>query len=175
MTIYSKYIPEIAGSLGARLAVGFCLVVGVGAGSAYAQQCGCSVPLTSLPAGQVIGQLSAVTGPVNVLGANGWVPASSGTPLSVGSQIETGVGGSASLSVGGCSVSLGAQAAASLVASDQALCVAVNETVPAGGPGNQAVLANPNNPTVMGIAGAAGLSSGIISVTTRKDSAPASP
>jgi len=176
MTIYSRSVPKIAGALGARVAIGFLLVAGSGAGAAYAQECGCSVSLASLPAGQVIGQLTAVSGSVNVLGPNGWVPASAGTPLSLGSQIETGAGGSASLSVGGCSVSLGAQAAANLVASNQSLCVAVNETAPAGAPGNEALAgASPNNPVVMGIAAGTGLTSAVISVATQKEDAPASP
>ena len=169
MTVYSTVVPKV-GALGARVAIGLCLAIGGGAGVAYAQQCGCSVPLSSLPAGQSVGRLSALSGSVNVLGANGWTPATAGTPLAVGSQIETGPGSSATLSVGGCSLNLGAQAAASLVASDQSLCVAVNNTVP-----GQSVGSAPQiNPLVLGIAGG-GAVAGIVAVATRDNDSPASP
>jgi len=169
MTSCSTFVPKIVGVLSSRVAIGLCLAIGGGAGAAYAQQCGCTVPLANLPAGQAIGLLTAVSGQVSVLGPNGWVPASSNMTLSIGSQIETGASSAASLSVAGCSVNLGAQAAASLVASNQSLCVAVNNTLP----GQTVGSASPNNPTVMGIAGGIGATATVIAVAT-KDNAPAS-
>jgi len=168
MTVYSTFVPKM-GALSARVAIGLCLAIGGGAGAAYAQQCGCSVPLSSLPAGQAIGQLSTLSGSVNVLGANGWTPARAGTPLSVGSQIETGAGSSATLSVGGCSVNLGAQAAASLVASNQSLCVAVRDVAPGQNVGSAPQI----DPLILGIAGA-GAVGGIVAVATRDSDSPAS-
>jgi len=168
MTVYSTFVPKV-GALGARVAIGLCLAIGGGAGAAYAQQCGCSVPLSSLPAGQAIGQLTVSSGSVNVLGANGWTPARAGTPLSVGSQIETGAGSSATLTVGGCSLNLGAQAAASFVASNQSLCVAVRDVVPGQNVGSAPQI----DPLVLGIAGA-GAVGGIVAVATRDSDSPAS-
>jgi len=115
---------------GFGLAAGFCVAMSLGAGAAFAQDCGCTVPLSSLPSGQAIGQLSSVSGPVNVLSGDGWVSAASGTPLFVGSQIETGAGAVASLAVGGCSLNIGAQSAAALITANQALCVSVSSTAP---------------------------------------------
>jgi len=157
-----------------RLILGFCVAVGGLSGTAYAQECGCSVPLATLSTTQVIGQLSAISGPVSVLGANGWVPASAGTPLSIGSQIETGAGGTALLTVGGCSLNIDAQAAVSLVAADQALCVAVESTSPIGVGGNGIAKVPVNNPTVMGIAGGVFGTAGAIAIAT-EDDRPASP
>jgi len=157
-----------------RLILSFCIAaVGVSE-TAYAQECGCSVPLANLPTTQVVGQLSATSGPVSVLGANGWFPASAGTPLSLGSQIETGAGGTALLTVAGCSLNIDAQAAVSLVASDQALCVAVESTTPIGGGGNGVASAPINNPIVMGIAGGVFGTAGAIAIAT-EDDRPASP
>jgi len=168
MTVYSTFVPKL-GALGARVAIGLCLAIGGGAGAAYAQQCGCSVPLSSLPAGQTVGQLSALSGSVNVLGANGWTPARAGTPLSVGSQIETGAGSSATLLVGGCSLNLGAQAAASFVASNQSLCVAVRDIVPGQNVGSAPQI----DPVVLGIVGT-GAAAGIVAVATKNNDSPAS-
>jgi len=176
MSVCFTDVPKVVSALGVRVIAGFCLAVGVGAGAAYAQDCGCVVPLSNLPSGQAIGQLTSASGPVNVLGGNGWVSASTGTPLFVGSQIETGAGASASLAVGGCSLSVGAQSAASLIPTNQSLCVSVTNTAPGANPaGNAAAGGAPvNNPTMMGIAGGIGAAAGIIAVTTG-DVAPASP
>src|SRR5690606_21083530 len=156
MSFSFKEMPKVASTIGLRVIAGFCLAVGIGS-IAHAQDCGCVVPLSGLPAGQAIGQLTSASGPVSILGADGWVSAGSGTPLFVGSQIETGAGALASLSVGGCSLIVGAQSAASLIAANQSICVAVSETAPATNPGGDAAgttgAAAANNPVVMGIAG----------------------
>lgn len=170
MTIFQKLLDVRC----LPLILGFCVAaVGV-SGTAYAQECGCSVPLVNLPTTQVIGQLSATSGPVSMLGANGWVPAPAGTPLSVGSQIETGAGGTALLTVAGCSLNIDAQSAVRLVAADQALCVAVESTTPIGGGGNGVASAPVNNPTVMGIAGGVFGTAGAIAIAT-EDDGPVSP
>lgn len=165
-----KEMPKVASKIGLRVIAGFCLAVGVGS-VAHAQDCGCVVPLSGLPTGQAIGQLTSTSGPVSILGADGWVSAGSGTPLFVGSQIETGAGALASLSVGGCSLNVGAQSAASLIPANQSLCVAVSETAPAGntaGTGTPGAAAA-NNPVVMGIAGGIGAAAGVIAVATEDD------
>jgi len=169
-----KEMPKVVSTIGLRVIAGFCLAVGVGS-IAHAQDCGCVVPLSGLPAGQAIGQLTSASGPVSILGADGWVSAGSGTPLFVGSQIETGAGALASLSVGGCSLNVGAQSAASLIPADQSLCVAVSETAPTTNPTGDAAgtgttgAAAANNPVVMGIAGGIGAAAGVIAVATEDD------
>lgn len=172
-----KDMPKVASAVGVRVVAGFCLAVGAGAGAAYAQDCGCVVSMSSLPSGQAVGQLTSATGQVNVLGGDGWVSASSGTPLFVGSQVETGAGGAASLAVGNsCSLNVGPQSSASLVPSGQSVCVSVSNTAPdvnpaanAGGSG-----APVNHPTVMGIAGGIGVTAAVIAVAAGDDD-PASP
>jgi len=161
---------------GFGLAAGACVAMSVGMGAASAQDCGCTVPLSSLPSGQAIGQLSSVSGPVNVLSGNGWVSASSGTPLFVGSQIETGAGAVASLAVGGCSLNLGAQSAASLIPANQALCVSVSRTAPGAAPGTNpsaaatATGAGGASTTALAIAGGGALAVvGIVAASTGDD------
>lgn len=169
-----KEMSKVASTVALRAIAGFCLAVSAGS-IAHAQDCGCVVPLSSLPSGQAIGQLTSASGPVSILGADGWVSAGNGTPLFLGSQIETGAGALVSLSVGGCSLNVGAQSAASLIPANQSLCVAVSETVPATNPAGNAAgtgttgAAAANNPVVMGIAGGIGATAGVIAVATEDD------
>lgn len=164
-----------------HVVTGMCAAMSVSAGAAIGQECGCTVPLSSLPAGQAIGQLTAASGPVNVLGSDGWVSAASGTPLFVGSQIETGAGGLASLAVGGCSLNVGAQSAAALVAANQALCVSVSSTAPGANPqansaanAGGAAAAGPSMTTLAIAGGGAAAAVGLIVATTGDDDDPVS-
>lgn len=161
---------------GFGLAVGAGVAMSFGIGGASAQDCSCTIPLSSLPSEQAIGQLSSVSGPVNVLSDNGWVSASSGAPLFLGSQIETGAGAVASLAVGDCSLNLGAQAATSLIPANQALCVSVSSTAPNSAPGENpsaaatATGAGGPNTTALAIAGGGALAVvGIVAASTGDD------
>jgi len=169
-------VPKVVRVLGVRVVAGLCLAASAGLGAAYAQECGCVVPLSSLPSGQAIGQLTSASGPVNVLGGNGWVSASTGTQLFVGSQIETGAGGAASVAVGGCSLNVGAQSVALLVPANQSLCASVSSTVPASNPAASAggAAATSSSTTALAVFGGIGAAAGIIAVTTRDDD-PVSP
>lgn len=162
--------------VGVRVIAGFVLAVGAGS-VAQAQQCDCAVPLAGLPTGQAIGQLTAVSGQVNVLGGNGWTSASSGTPIFVGSQIETAAGSSASLSVPGCALNVGALSSVALAPVNQSLCLTVAQAAPAPGvnPGGGALGAAPaNSPVVAGMAAGIGVIAGTVAVAT-DDGSPASP
>lgn len=120
-----------AGRFGLTVAAGGCLLASMGV-SAQAQEaagnCGCT---TALPqAGQMVGQLVSATGTVNVLAANGWSNASAGTPLFVGSRIETGAQSSASVQIGNCALPVGEQSQISVQQVDQSVCVAIDSTQP---------------------------------------------
>ncbi|MCH4543990.1 hypothetical protein [Ochrobactrum sp. A-1] len=166
MSFRLKNALEIVNSISVRIIAGGCLFVGSGV-SVSAQQCDCLVPLSSVQSGQIIGQLTSAVGQINVLGGNGWVAATSGAPLYVGSRVETGPASSTRVSVGQCSLNLGSQAALSIVPTEQALCVAVANTTPP-------VAAQANNPVVMGIAAGIGATAGVIAISTGDDN-PASP
>lgn len=174
MSFRFSEMPTLITKIALRTVVGMCFAAGFGA-TAYAQDCGCVVPLAAVPAGQAIGQLTSVSGTVNILGANGWTSASDGARLFAGSRIETGAAANASLSVGGCTLNVGPQSAASLIASNQSLCVSVAQTAPAANVGGAASsLAGASNPVVMGLAGGIGVAAGVIAVATKDNSSPVS-
>lgn len=154
MKSYSRVMPKVVSALGARVAIGLCLALGGGASAAYAQQCSCTAPLASQ--GQVVGQITAASGTVNVLGAGGWTTGRVGTPLSVGSRIETGSSSSTSFTVGSCSMSLGPQSSANVEAANQALCVVLNDT-------------RPNVGAIVAVGVGLGAAAGIVAVATSDD------
>lgn len=116
---------------GSLVAAGLFLAAAMG-GNAQAQEaagnCGCLA--ASPPAGQTVGQLASASGTVNVLGPNGWTEAAAGTPLYVGSRIETGPASNASVQIGNCALPVGEQSQLSVTATGDGVCVAVDSTQP---------------------------------------------
>lgn len=159
-----------AGRYSVTVAAGITLAAAMGM-SAQAQEaagaCGCS---TSLPqAGQVVGQLVAASGMVNVLGASGWSDAAAGTPIFVGSRIETGAGSSASIQVGNCALPVGEQSQVSVRQVEQGVCVAVETTQPSFEYGQTTSPASPPvglpEALFVGTAGGIGATSAVVSKT----------
>lgn len=157
MSFCFKFRPRVQ-----SVAIGLFLVANTGI-SASAQTCGCLVPVSSVPAGQAIGQFNSISGQVNVLGKGGWVSAANGGSLFADSKVETGPGSSTSISIGKCSLNVAAQSTVSITPTDQALCVAVANTAPA-----------VNNTALIAVGVGLAAVGGVLAVSTGDDK-PASP
>jgi len=86
----------------------------------------CACPLSLVQSSATVGAIAEATGNVLVSHTASFVAAESGAPLSVGSRVITGAKSSAKLTIGGsCSVSIDANASATVVQEGQQLCVRV--------------------------------------------------
>lgn len=157
MSFCFKFEPRIR-----SVVAGFLLVASTGV-SAFAQTCDCLVPISTVPAAQAVGQVKSITGQVNILGSGGWGSAKTGGLLYVGNRVETGLESSTSISVGKCTLDVGAQSTISIVPTEKALCVAVADTAP-----------SINNASLIAVGAGLAVVGGVIAISTGDDS-PASP
>lgn len=130
------------------------------AGSAWAQECTCRVPLSE----GTVGQILNASGDVRIAQATNFTRASGGTELAQGTRILVGRG-LANVRLGdNCDIALGANSSLTLIASNGSLCAAVD---------TGQTTASSNVGTALGVAGGALLVvGGAILFTQDEDDTP---
>ena len=133
------------------------------AGSAWAQECACRIPLTAGTVGQIVN----ATGDVRVAQATNYVRAERGAVLRRATRIIVGRGSASVRLGGGCEIELGANSSLTLIPTADSICAAVDTGRTAAFRGRPF-----NVGAALGVAGGSLLLAGGIILFTQDEDAP---